>query len=506
MIWIRDRKMCPDDSREFAIGFAGDNGVKCVMFALPGTAFFAYSFRLDMERENGEKGIAYLTKAVQDERIVLSWVPDAAQMKEGNLKVQVRAFATEGDEVWHSEPGIFYVGGSIEAEAEFPEVYPSEFATIEERIAALDEAMTQKVADMGDLCDAAESNLSDAQTATGAAQYSATVAQEAAQAAQTSAANAQTSATNAMTAREYAAGMGTQVAEKYHEAETIVERTAQTAQKLEQYVEWMDSLQHSPYHIRVEYGMDRKVYDFTKKDQRMSTIFWCDAGDRDHNRRIEFGAEVSCHNPYSDHSWRLQVRTQDNREVNLLLLGSDGRKTKVYAPEGTPLTTIGSGYHEYAVSWSQTTGEYTVFVDGVAYSGQYNPLVMQAAHGVQWNADWTMIGNYVDTMRLYYFRVLGEGEVRAEDGFQSAIAGTAVPAGWYKNDSGSNNTRAIALLENDDVYLVLSDAEGEKRTGNIKGRDASIGDGSVGMSKLSPELQTLLAELSALLPEGGNTA
>ena len=160
MIWIQNRKICPDSPEEMHLGFVGDNHAKYVVFALPETGFADYSFQLNAEKETGEKGIIYLEKCVQGDRLLLSWEVESAHLAAGVLRAQICAFSTVGDEVWHSEQCTFYVGESIEAGEEFSEEYPSEPVEIETSVAVFDAPMTQETAEMSEICSLEENQAS----------------------------------------------------------------------------------------------------------------------------------------------------------------------------------------------------------------------------------------------------------------------------------------------------------------------------------------------------------
>jgi hypothetical protein len=137
------------------LGFVGDNAVEVREFEVTDSNLFDFDFKLDIESK-GDKGIIDLDKAVESDRVILTWEILREHLpRDGILAVQLRAFDDNG-EIWHSEvSNRFVVYGSINAPDAFPPPLPSEFEQMEERVTAAKnatvEAAAQVAADKSDV-------------------------------------------------------------------------------------------------------------------------------------------------------------------------------------------------------------------------------------------------------------------------------------------------------------------------------------------------------------------
>ncbi len=69
MIKIKDRNLIIEGA-ERSIGVDGDNLIEIRQFEVTETSLFAFNFKLDTEKSNGEEGIIDLIKTTEDGRIM----------------------------------------------------------------------------------------------------------------------------------------------------------------------------------------------------------------------------------------------------------------------------------------------------------------------------------------------------------------------------------------------------------------------------------------------------
>ena len=134
MIKVFGRMLCVPEG-EKKLGFVKDNLVETRQFKITAPALFSFSFKLELEN-GSHKNIMDLSPVRTEDALILSWeIPAACLMFPGFLYAQLRGFSADG-EVWHSEIGEFTVCPSIDAEAAFPPLVPSEFSEMEKRMTA----------------------------------------------------------------------------------------------------------------------------------------------------------------------------------------------------------------------------------------------------------------------------------------------------------------------------------------------------------------------------------
>ncbi len=486
MIFIKNRQAEMPYGEELNIGFEGDNEVKTVAFCFLSTEFSEYSFRLDLEKANGEKGIAYLGKSVQENRILLFWKPAASQLCAGELRAQIRAFRAEGEEVWHSEQMVFHVGESIEAAQEYPEVLPSEFIELEKRIAEMDERISGNASVSQTMHDAVKDLHKETEMYHSETVYESRLARDYASDARKWADESKSHATEA---EGYA--------KEAKEVLASLEKGADGFSPIVEIVPWENS----------------NSYRMIKKEQRMSTIRWCDEADGDTERNLSFTAKVECYLPYASHAWYIQVRKSNGSDVTLMQLGSDGAGNTIVYDNSERVRQLTSGWHDYSFIWNSKTGDYQVVADGMIVSEGNNPkLKMEDAHGIQITAAWGEKGVKDDKISFDRFSLYGDGVLRYSDDFNEAPIGSNRPNGnWYQNDSGTQNIREVYRNEDQELYIKITDAEGVKKSGNIMGKNATLTTGSVksenislgavGMEQLSPEVRAILQKAASLTAE-----
>lgn len=114
------------------IGVVGENNVETRLFEITDERRFDLDFKLDIDND-GYLDIIDLEKEVYDDKIILKWVIECRHIPNtGLLTSWLRGF--NGYETWISLKGCFWVeqgSGVVEAQ---PEVLPSEFLQIEQRI------------------------------------------------------------------------------------------------------------------------------------------------------------------------------------------------------------------------------------------------------------------------------------------------------------------------------------------------------------------------------------
>ena len=148
MITIVDRKLLvPEDER--LLGTGNDNGIERREFRLNryasnGLDLSTLTFRADSEFEDGETNISRLTLRYDDKFVYLQWDITNADLKAGNVSVQIRGTADGNTIRFHSLPGYFYCGENIQASERIPG-YVSEFEQMEADIQALIQTVTEKM-------------------------------------------------------------------------------------------------------------------------------------------------------------------------------------------------------------------------------------------------------------------------------------------------------------------------------------------------------------------------
>ena len=124
-----------------------DNKVETRQFEVTDTALFDFNFKLDLG--NGvNKDIVDLTKEIQEDKVILIWeITRENLINDGILYAQLRAYS-DNDEVWHTNIDYFEVKSSINATEYYPDVLPSEFMQMEQRVTAIQSDVTSKAAEV----------------------------------------------------------------------------------------------------------------------------------------------------------------------------------------------------------------------------------------------------------------------------------------------------------------------------------------------------------------------
>jgi hypothetical protein len=139
MIIVTDRILnIPRD--EQIVGFTGDNLVETRVFELSRTYgdidLSLFDFKLDTQ-VGKVKNIIDLAKVVAEETITLTWtIEESHVLYSGYMAIQVRAFHGEVEK-WHSAQEYVLVMPSINPAAAQPDVLPSEFEQMEQRVTAM---------------------------------------------------------------------------------------------------------------------------------------------------------------------------------------------------------------------------------------------------------------------------------------------------------------------------------------------------------------------------------
>ena len=129
------------------VGMQSDNKVETRQFEVTDTALFDFNFKLDLG--NGvNKDIVDLTKEIQEDKVILIWeITRENLINDGILYAQLRAYS-DNDEVWHTNIDYFEVKSSINATEYYPDVLPSEFMQMEQRVTAIQSDVTSKAAEV----------------------------------------------------------------------------------------------------------------------------------------------------------------------------------------------------------------------------------------------------------------------------------------------------------------------------------------------------------------------
>ena len=135
MIIISNRKLIiPQGERH--IGFTGDNLVETRVFAITDKSLFNMEFRIDLEKTK-ETVIAEKKLSDDGETLYLTWNITSAVLKNmPAAEFQIRGFETDGEKVWHSEKGCFFVSSSVDVESEITPEQLSEFQILEQNAAS----------------------------------------------------------------------------------------------------------------------------------------------------------------------------------------------------------------------------------------------------------------------------------------------------------------------------------------------------------------------------------
>lgn len=139
MIIVTERKLNIPRS-DLVVGYAGDNLVEIRNFEL--SRFYGdidlslFDFKLDTQV--GEvKNIIDLAKVVAEDTIMLTWtIEESHVLYPGYMAIQLRAFHGEVEK-WHSAQEYVLVMPSINPAAAQPDVLPSEFEQMEQRVTAV---------------------------------------------------------------------------------------------------------------------------------------------------------------------------------------------------------------------------------------------------------------------------------------------------------------------------------------------------------------------------------
>lgn len=188
MIKVIGRKL--DMSKtESEIGFQSDNNVETRLFEVTRKSLFDFDFKLDLK--NGDyEDIIDLLKEIVDGKAVLTWVITRENLLyTGLLQAQLRAFSGN-DEVWHSEISYFNINRSMNITDIYPEILPTEFIQMEQRVTAIQSDVVEKGNEV-------ESDRAEVATNTATVLTKAGEAIQSAAAALLSEQNAKTSETNA---------------------------------------------------------------------------------------------------------------------------------------------------------------------------------------------------------------------------------------------------------------------------------------------------------------------
>ena len=122
-------------TKEAEIGKVGENEVEERVFLLRDTAYSSWTFRLDIETNQGRTDIVLLDKAITDGGIKLTWVILRQHVVDkGRVRVQIRA--ENGNREKHSNIMCFTAAPSITA-SQAPPANPTEIEQAEQRMDAL---------------------------------------------------------------------------------------------------------------------------------------------------------------------------------------------------------------------------------------------------------------------------------------------------------------------------------------------------------------------------------
>lgn len=162
MIIIKKDRSASIPQTERLIGFENDHLVEKRLFYVVDPSLNGFTFKLDVENTSDIVSLTPVTDSAVDallqesgetpSGVLLQWDITRGVLEDGGIiTVQLRAFDTEGEHIWHSEKMDFIAGTSVKATEEASsEATLTEFEQIEMRV---DKALADVDAAKGDITD-----------------------------------------------------------------------------------------------------------------------------------------------------------------------------------------------------------------------------------------------------------------------------------------------------------------------------------------------------------------